>query len=138
MRNLSCFTLAWLMVLGGFCAVQAQTPARQKTPNPSALNSSQHVLAGSSCRHMGLTLTLPGYAVISGGNERQPLKTGDILGIERYKVVAVQEEQIFLETPIGFARIERLENGSTEFRHVRPAEIPLELRHAFAMAADTK
>lgn len=138
MRNISCFTLAWLMVLGGFCTVQAQTPARQKTPTPSALNSSQHVLAGSSCRDMGLTLTLPGYAVISGGNERQPLKTGDILGIEGYKVVAVQEEQVFLETPIGFARIERLENGSTEFRHVRPAEIPLELRHAFAMAADTK
>lgn len=133
MRNTPCFTIAWLMVLGSAFAVQAQTPA-----SPSTFNSSQHVLANSSCQQMNLTLTMPGYAVVAGGNKRQPLKTGDLLGVEAYKVVAVQAEKVFLATPFGFASIERLKSGATEFRQVKPAEIPLELRHAFAMVADTK
>ncbi|CAM2010938.1 hypothetical protein APED_30030 [Acanthopleuribacter pedis] len=113
----------------------AQSPGFSSNPSePGDAEDVKHVLAARSCGEMDVTLTLPGYAVISGGNQRQALKTGDRLGMEAFKVVAVQDEQIFLETPLGFALLERLENGRTHFRNVRPAEIPLELRNGFTVA----
>lgn len=135
MRFVSYVLSTLFLILGAVSFCQAQSPVLQPlsgdAPNPKDV---KHVLAGRSCQDMGVALTLPGYAVISGGNQRQALKIGDLLGVEAYKVVAVQDEQIFLETPAGFALLEPASNGKTQFRQVRTAEIPLDVRNALAVA----